>query len=279
MNGRIILAAALLTLSACAATEDAPKPMAQNMGELTDVTLYVNLGDSVAAGLWADPDKSYPELLFTNHPDYPGYEGHDIGTWYEGAEYYDGSIPGAESEDVLEQQLRNLPASSGDTVVTIYIGGNDITANPYNLFTDDGIQTVIDGYVEHMGGVLDALEKKYQGPGRNVAIALATVHDPTDDQGSIPAEFTGGFCGTIAQIPPDLYDEALANMGRYNDAIRAFAAERKALVMDSYALVQGHGMNAPDGQRWLSDDCIHFNNEGHHQLRRGYWESLTGEVF
>lgn len=262
----------------CGQSEEA-KPMATGMAELPAITTYVNMGDSVAAGLWAGQDLAYSKLLYQNHASYPAYAGHSITGWFETAEYHDISVPGAATDDVLTKQVPNLPPASGDVVVTIYIGGNDVTANPYNLFTDDGIQFVIDGYVEHMDGVIRALKHHYQGEGRNLIVVLATVHDPTDGQGSIPAQFNAGFCGTISQIPPDLYDEALHNFGVYNDAIKAFAAEHGALVFDSHDMVLDHGMNASDEDRWLSDDCIHFNDEGHNQLRRGFWQSLTGEMF
>jgi hypothetical protein len=49
--------------------------------------------------------------------------------------------------------------------------------------------------------------------------------------------------------------------------------------VDNHGVFFDHGMNAPGAERWITDDCTHPSNEGHHQLRREEWFVLTGERY
>ena len=175
----------------------------------------------------------------------------------------------------------SLPASvDGDVLVSLTCGGND--------FNDDVMTIIVRATTEAVAGRLQSnyremfrlLRERYEdsAAGHAVVFLVTNVHDPTGGTGAIPAGFSDGFCATINDprlIP--LRSVAIANLGVFNEAIAAVTEELGGRLVDNHGVFLDHGMNAPGGERWLSDDCAHPTNEGHHQLRREEWRVLTGE--
>ena len=265
-----------------------PPPLA----ELDDLRLYVNIGDSLAAGYNASGRNGsgghgYARLMLDNHPDYPAYDGQFLRALYPDVRFVDVSESGATSSDALSN-LRSalsgdLPASvDGDVLVSLTCGGND--------FNDDVMTIILRTATDAAAARLQAndremfrlLRERYEDPaaGHAVVFLVTNVHDPTGGTGAIPAGFSDGFCATIndPRLVP-LRSVAIANLGAYNDAIAAVTAELGGFLVDNHGVFLDHGMNAPGAERWLSDDCVHPTNEGHHQLRREEWFVLTGERF
>jgi hypothetical protein len=48
-------------------------------------------------------------------------------------------------------------------------------------------------------------------------------------------------------------------------------------VADNHAVFLAHGMNATGADRWLSNDCAHPNDAGHHAIRAEVGGVLTGD--
>lgn len=274
-------------LDAPADEGDGPPPP---LALLDDVRLYVNLGDSLAAGYNSSGRNGsgghgYARLMLENHPDYPAYAGHHLRALFPDARFADLSESGATSSDALGN-LRSalggdLPRSvDGDVLVSLTCGGND--------FNDDVMTMVLASATDAAAARLQAnyreivrlLRERYEDPtaGKAVVFLVTDVHDPTGGTGAIPAGFDEGFCGTLNDPRLALArGVAIANLGRFNDAIAAVTAELAGFLVDNHGVFLDHGMNAPGADRWIDDDCVHPTNEGHHQLRREEWFTLTGE--
>jgi lysophospholipase L1-like esterase len=261
-----------------------PEAVPEPAPGLDDVRLHLNLGDSVAAGFNAAGNngpggRAYARLLFENHPDHPDWQADHLRALFPDAELVDRSQSGATSADVVLQTLA-LPETAGDAVVTIYVGGNDFNDDAATMLVPEKTDETIARWKEHMTSVVSAVREAYRAPdrGREVAIALATIHEPTDGMLSIPAAYDDGFCAMLSQLDA-LDDETkqtiYANYLAFNDAIRAHAeALAIDVVVDAQRLFTGHGLNT-ELERWIDDDCAHLTDAGHHALRSEVWSLLA----
>lgn len=249
---------------------------------LAGTTLYLNLGDSIGAGFNAGDERGYAELLCRNHASRPAYAGADFTTRSPGVTCMSRARSGHTSDDVVRRS-DNLPPSGGHTIVTIHVGGNDFNDNITTVISMTATRNAIARWEMNMQTVFDRLREAYDDPndGQTLTIVLVNIHDPTDGLGTIPPEFDQGFCDTIQSplFTPMLRMAALANLELFNTAIETFAVDNGALFVDEHDLFLGHGMNAPASDRWTDNDCAHFTDEGHHQLRREFWRVLTGELY
>ncbi|MBW2736421.1 MAG: hypothetical protein JRH20_28875, partial [Deltaproteobacteria bacterium] len=92
----------------------------------TNLTLYINLGDSVAAGSGASTSsRAYRRLLVENDDAfYPLFDGKDLKTIFPGITSISEAEAGSTSA-ALPGQIAGLPDNlTGETLVTIAIGGN-----------------------------------------------------------------------------------------------------------------------------------------------------------
>ena len=257
---------------------------------LDNVRLYINIGDSLAAGYNSSGRNGsgghgYARLMLDNHADYPAYAGAYLRYVYSvpGVEFKDVSDSGDTSGEALSH-LRgtSLPNVDGDVVVSLTCGGNDFNDDIQTILmrarTEAAVATLRENYIE----MVNILRDRYEKPelGHHVVILMTNIHDPTAGTGAIPPRFTDGFCETIQNpmfIP--LRATAIGNLNYFNEQMALIAVELGLYLVDNHGVFFDHGMNAPDDQRWLDTDCVHPINEGHHQLRREEWFVLTGERY
>jgi lysophospholipase L1-like esterase len=248
--------------------------------DLDEVTLHLNLGDSMGAGYNAESGRGYAPLLHHNHAAYTAYAQHNLQALYPGCQFVSRASSGDTSSDVVGQS-NNLPGSTGDTVVTIYVGGNDFNDDAQTMLLSSATQVAIDNWVSNMTTVMTRLRNAYDdsAAGRRLVVLMATIHEPTDGTGTIPSQYTDGFCSQLQQVPPALVQAVMDNYNLFNAAIRDFAAAQDAIIIDTQALFNGHGLTMPVQDQWLDTDCAHATNEGHHQVRREIWFLLTGQRY
>ncbi|MBN1770095.1 MAG: SGNH/GDSL hydrolase family protein [Deltaproteobacteria bacterium] len=260
------------------------------LGLLDDLRLYVNLGDSLAAGYNAAgrngaSGHGYARLVLENHADYPAYLAHHLRALFPTVQFVDLGDSGATTSDTLGN-LRDalggsLPRSvDGDVLVSLTCGGNDFNDDVMTMVLASATDAAAARLQTNYREIFRLLRERYEDPaaGKAVVFLVTNVHDPTGGTGAIPAGFDEGFCGTLND--PRLAiarAAAIANLGRFNDAIAAVTAELGARLVDNHGVFLDHGMNAPGAERWIDDDCVHPTNEGHHQLRREEWFVLAGE--
>jgi len=255
----------------------------------TQVTLYVNLGDSMAAGYYADPGRSYKALLVNNDDGaYPDWAGEDLTTRYPGLKVEDRSKSGATTEDVVGQLLLLPPNPSGHTLVTISAGGNDFNDKIATMIDGGKTDQAADEAVANLAKVVAHFRNDTAYPG-GATIVMLKVHDPTDGTGNIPPiPGLDGFCTTIQGLLGVLFGKvAIDNLKRFNDRLTQFAQDNNVAVADNHAHFLGHGFHHDDPQNphydpqdptlWFHNDCAHGNNRGHHEVRALIWKVLFGE--
>jgi len=271
--------------------EQVERPWAP-IDELDDLKLYINLGDSLSAGYNAVGrngvgGQGYSRLLLDNHSLYPEYNGHALVARFPAMRYADLGESGAKSWDALEN-LQNaltwqpwvLPWSvDGDVLVTLTCGGNnfndDINVMANRLETIKAADRLDEDYQE----IVRLIRERYENPARGyrVVFLITNVHDPTDGRGTVPAEFSEGFCEQIRQYAL-LGWLAIGNLEYFNGRMADTARSLGGYLVDNHEVFSGHGMNS-GVERWIDDDCVHPLSYGHHQLRRAEWRVLTGESY
>jgi len=255
---------------------------------LSNLTLFVNLGDSLAAGYYAGSGLSYKALLVKNNDAlYPQYKGKDLKSRFPGLKVVDRSKSGAVTKEIMAQGKSVSGNPAGNTLVVISAGGNDfndkittMTLSPQTIAAANKGAANLKALYQHFGN-------KAKFPGK-VTIAQLTIYDSTDGKGSIP-KISGltGFCKTIqGALGLLLGPVAIANLGTFNKILRTAATGAGVVVVDSHAAFLGHGFNyqdktwkhykPKDPTLWFHKDCAHGNNRGHHELRRLIWKSLMG---
>jgi len=228
--------------------------------DLDQLSLYVNLGDSMGAGYNATGrngtgGKGYARLVLENHKDYPAYATHHLKALFGAVQFKDNAESGDTSSDqlsALKSSIAFFPSATGDVLVSLTCGGND--------FNND-IQVML------FRAQTEAAASKLQDNYREIAKLIKNKYE------NIPAG---------VDLPPVLATgglDAIANLEFFNDKIAEVTAEIGGYMVDSHAMFFDHGMNASGSDRWLDTDCVHPTNEGHHQLRREEWATLTGERF
>ncbi len=265
--------------------DDVPHPLA-------DVGLFINAGDSLAAGYNATGTndiggRGYARLLVDNHASWPAYDEVTLSAVAGGVTFHDASESGAQSGEILDD-LRDaldddLPASvNGDVLLVISAGGNDFNDSVWTMVTPALASAAADTLASNLTQMISEVRARYEDPaaGHEVIVVLFTIHDPTGGTCSIPAQFDEGFCETL-QNP---YFQAagflvMDNLGLMNQAVSDTAAASGALVADLHQVFFDHGMNAAGSDRWLDDDCAHPNDTGHHQVRREVWGVITGQWY
>jgi len=267
-----------------AATPPPPPPA----GLLGNLTLFVNLGDSLGAGYYATPGHSYRALLVKNDDAlYPAYKGKDLQSRFPKLTVVDRAKSGATTSDVVLQAVGAPANPAGDTLVVISAGGNDF---------NDKLQTMIDPAktaaaaqkaTANLQKVAAGFADKTRYPGQ-VTILMLNVHDPTDETGNLPVlPGLSGFCTTIQQAGWLVGPTVVKNLASFNQALVSFAASQKLILADNHSRFLGHGFHhddaksphyvASDPSLWFHTDCAHGNDRGHHELRRLIWNQLTGE--
>jgi lysophospholipase L1-like esterase len=266
-----------------AGEEEPPIPLP--IDGFDDLKLYINIGDSLAAGYNAggrngSGGKGYARLVLENHPDYPAYAAHNLRALYPDVQFVDISHSGDTSSDALARvRGASLPAVDGDVLVSLTCGGNDfndeITVMILRSATEAAAANLQGNYRE----IFDIIRSRYEdgAAGREVVFLVTNVHDPTGGTGAVPPGLSDGFCGLLSDprvIP--VRATAIANLEFFNSKIAEVVAELGGYLVDNHAVFFDHGMNA-GSECWIDTDCVHPLDIGHHELRREEWFVLAGE--
>ncbi len=254
--------------------------------ELGDLTMFINLGDSIAAGFGVT--HAYRDLLMGNDDQvYPDYAGKDLRDRYPELQLVDRAQSGATSLHVVSQAQMAPPNPEGNTLVVLSVGGNDLLSNYTALFDAAQLQQVAQAVTGNIKKILAAFGDKARYPG-DVFVLAFNVFEMTDGQGTIPDdEPVIDICDRVRAVGPLLGDGLVQNFDAFNAALEALYAADGALLIDVHQAFLGHGFNykdsalphydADDPTLWFRYDCLHPNNRGHHEIRRLIWRRLFGE--
>ncbi len=265
-----------------------PGPGEFPVAELDDLKLYINIGDSLAAGYNASAEngsggKGYARLMLENHPDYTNYATHNLKFIYSDVQFLDISHSGDTSSDALAHlENTSLPDVSGDVLVSLTCGGNDFNDSIWTMISTNLTESAADRLQDNYREIVSLLRDKYEKPGQGYALVflITNIHDPTAGTGAIPPGFDSGFCAKINDPQMALVrDQVIGNLNLFNQRIFEVIEELGGHLVDNHGVFFDHGMNAAGSERWITDDCVHPNNEGHNQLRREEWYVLSGDRF
>jgi lysophospholipase L1-like esterase len=253
-----------------------PDAMPPPPADLARVGLVIVVGDSIAAGYNAaggngSSGNGYARQIVDR-----------VKTLSPDAQFRDLADSGANSTDArsaVQGAVGGLPLVAGDTLILINVGGNDFN-DEIAVMLDPSLAAERAAVLRtNLADIAMRLRGKFERPseGWHALFVLDTIHDPTDDLGTIPAQFDEGFCGTIQNplFTPELRMTALANLALFNQSIADEAAAQSAYLYDMHGHYIGHGMNG-GAARWMSEDCAHPTTEGHTQMRDAIWTLLGG---
>ena len=226
--------------------------------------LYLALGDSVAAGVGANPpaENGYVSVLHDILTDAPCGAGQALGCRLELRNIASG---GATTTTLIDEQLpvaerlltsRNSNPMPVDDVrlVTIDIGGNDVLSGPVIAACSGGLTPQCLSMIAAQLATVDEnydeiLSRLRAAAGPDTTIAVMTYYNP------LQACFLSEF------VP--LADLVLEGAGPtspgLNDIIRAQAAAHGAVVAETGPVI---GPNDLVGGR----DCLHPDNSGHQDI-------------
>jgi lysophospholipase L1-like esterase len=233
------------------------------------------MGDSISAGYGTSADNlSYAALLDSNaDATWPSEMNSSLSAYYKIPVPVLNVSHAGDTTDNLAAQQAKLDAKApfaGPQIVTITIGGNDLTGALYGGQDPNG--AVLTNAIQNIKNLVTDLQDKTKFPG-GTSIYLMTVYDPTDGKG----QATGCFGGLSAPS----FVTALDN---WRTQYIKLGTDMGFSVVDALGHFHGHGFNnmdtsnryydAMDPSRWFYTDCIHPNDRGHDELRRLFFEAI-----
>jgi lysophospholipase L1-like esterase len=233
------------------------------------VGTYIALGDSISDGggtgpyfydlLDADLEAKFPGVTFVHAAQKDAIT--DV--------YSDNMPAGA---PLLKSQIAGLGSSyTGDVVVTITIGGNDL--NAHALAAISGSDASVRGELDaHLAAELGELTTPGRLGAGKVYVVIANIYDFTDGQG----DFATVMCGPGVNISATAVN---TSFGAWNDVLATNITKAGGALYDMHSDFMGHGYNNSDAASVWYDaaSCLHPNTKGHDSIRRGIYRALTGD--
>ena len=203
-------------------------------------------------------------LLHSNDIDrWPDFAGDDLASRFPGISLTNLCADGATIGDVVSEQLPEVDASEAATLITVTVGGNDLLS----AFARHGRSPLLASIVRDIAQAYEYVVGELSGLRPNATIVATTVYDPSDGTGLMPGVFDG------AGVLP------LEHLDALNDHIRALADRHAHVrVADVHAHFRGHGVSAPEAERWYwRRSLIEPSALGASEIRRTWLEALPDE--
>lgn len=245
----------------------------------TDAARLIVMGDSISAGAGASrpSDLAYGALLASNDDArWPDAVGFDLATRFgHPVPVINVAVPGATAGSMLTEQPARLRQRlpwpvRGHSIVVMTIGGNDLTDS---IAAGDPAGAPLTQTLGALRATATILDDRANFPD-GVSFYVATVFDPTDGEGFAAGCFYDLHLATFVTAL-DVWRARYVNLGR----------ELGFGVVDALGRFHGHGRNhrhatntyydRDDPSGWFSD-CVHPNDRGHHEMRRLFFEAITG---
>ena len=243
------------------------------LGDSVSIDLYpaLDAGETdVAVALERDPAAGpvaplgAASLLFKNADErWPEETGNDLSSRHPRITFENLASDGATIGEVFGEQMANLEASDEPVLLTLTVGGNDLLSalgnRPRRALLDRISSDVAEAYT--------FLVETLRGLFPNGKLIVATVYDPSDRSGKIP-----GVHDDAGPLPLDVLD-------RFNADVRSLAnGTPGVLLADVYAHFMGHGVSAPEEDRWYwRRSLIEPNARGASEVRRLWLDALDSD--
>lgn len=249
-----------------------------------DFTHYAALGDSISIDLYPALDAGETDvavalervssagrvaplgaasLLYRNdEAHWPEEIGNDLVSRYPGITYANHAVDGATIGDVFGEQLPQLGTSEESTLVTLTIGASDLLSAFANRAKGSLLGHIASDVIE----AIDFLVGAIRAARPNALLILSTIFDPSDRTGRIPGVIdTGG-------------QPSLRALDAVNTGIRTLAGGTPGVLLaELYGHFLGHGVAAPEEERWYwQRSLVEPNARGASEIRRVWMDALTG---
>ena len=235
-------------------------------------TLYVALGDSMSTDHYPTCDAREVDvpparldplgaaaLLYRNDDlRWPELRGQDLTHRSPDVEFLNLAEDGVMIDDVATEELARLARDARDPgiLITLTAGGNDLLdALGGGEQLEKAVTRIVRRYTDLVETVRDELLR--------ATLVLTTVYDPTDGTGRLPG------LDAYGRLP-------LEHLDRFNDHVRDMAgATPRAVLADVHRHFLGHGVTAPEPERWYwRRNLIEPSARGASEIRRVWWEAL-----
>jgi lysophospholipase L1-like esterase len=174
---------------------------------------------------------------------------------------------------LLKDQIAGLGHDyPGDVLVTITIGGNDLSAHSIAAITntDAGFRMELD---QHLSAELGELTTPGRLGSGKVYVVLANIYDFTDGMG----DFATVMCGPGVNISAQATQTSFA---AWNGVLASNVQKVGGALYDMYADFHGHGYNNSNADDVWYDrsSCLLPNAKGHDAIRRSIYKIVTGDT-
>lgn len=204
-------------------------------------------------------------LLYQNsEAHWPEYAGDDLVSRYPTIAFQNFASDGATVGEVFGEQLTQLDESEEPALVTLTIGGNDLLSAYGNRPRRELLERIERDVAEAYDFLVDTIRGRFA----NSTLVLTTVYDPSDGTGVIP-----GVYDDVGPLPIEI-------LHRFNDHIRALAlGTPRALLADVHTHFLGHGVSAPESERWYwRRSLIEPNARGASEIRSVWLAALQEAI-
>jgi lysophospholipase L1-like esterase len=228
--------------------------------DLGEVDVAVALERLAAAGDVAPVGAA--SLLYRNdETHWPEEMGNDLVSRFPGLTARILAQDAATIGDVFGEQLSELGEGDEPTLVTLTAGGNDLLSAFGNRPKLSLLERITRDIAEAYEFLVDAIRRARP----NGLLVLTTVYDPSDRTGRIPGVFDDA-----GPLP-------LAMLDVLNESVRVLArGTPRCLLADVYAHFLGHGVSAPENERWFwRRSLIEPNARGASEIRHAWLGALA----
>ena len=179
----------------------------------------------------------------------------DLAARFGTVEKLDLTADGATTHGVLSSQLPLVQPSNDESIVTITAGGNDMLMN---LRAPRVEPRFAERIVERISEIVATTLRKLP----NARVLLGTVYDPSDGTNVLYGERLDREAQWLASV---------------NDGIRSIAAsDERIRLIDIHRHFLGHGVTAPEEERWSWSGLIFEPNaRGAAEVRRLWLEAIN----
>lgn len=248
-----------------------------------DFSHYIALGDSVSIDLYPALDAGEIDVavalerdasagkvaalgaasLFYRNDEarWPEEIGNDLVSRFPAIEYENFAMDGATIGDVFGEQLPRLVESEEPTLLTLTIGATDL----FSAFANKPKASLADRIAKDVAEAFEFVVDSVRRSRPNSLLILSTIYDPSDRTARVRGVF---------DEPGALRLHALDSM---NESIRSTARGTPGVLLgEIYGHFLGHGMTAPEADRWYwRRSPLEPNARGASEIRRVWMEALT----
>ena len=201
--------------------------------------------------------------LFYRNDDarWPDEMGNDLVSRFPAIEYENFAADAATIGDVFGEQLPRLAISEEPTLLTLTIGANDL----FSAFANRPKASVLDHIVHDVAEAFEFVVDSVRRTRPSSLLIVSTIYDPSDRTGRIRGVFEDD-----KPLP-------LHALDKLNESIRTLASGTPGVLLaEVYGHFLGHGVTAPEADRWFwRRSLVEPNARGASEIRRVWMEALT----